>query len=377
MIFLVDDYIAELRQLVNVDCGTYTTAGVESILEQMKTKYQSMGGWTIKQIDCGIAGYGLEIRNKPNSPNIDVMLLGHMDTVFPVGTAEKRPMRMDDENIYGPGVSDMKSGLLNIVYAMRNLGKDTLDKLSICVCINPDEEVGSPHSVEWLKATASNKVSAILVAEAARADGSLISARKGNARYRISFHGVASHAGNDPLSGRSAITEMANWILFVNSMTNFKSGTTLNVGTVSGGVGANIVPELSEILLDVRFWCNESFNAIDTKLREMENSPFTNEVSVKLVRETYKPSMQPNAKTEELMSIVGESAAELGIDVTWKSVGGGSDANHVSIFGVPTLDGFGPIGGKFHSEDEYLVITSIEQRIRLLIGILSSLAKKV
>lgn len=373
MKFSLNDYLEELRPLINVDCGTYTVEGIEYIAAEFEKKYQVMEGWTIKRIDCGKAGVGLEVRNKPQTEHIDVMMIGHMDTVFPVGTAAERPMSVDSEKAYGPGVSDMKSGLLNVVYALRHLDPETLDKLSICVCMNPDEETGSLDSVDWIQETA-KKAKNVLVAEAARADGGLVKARKGMARYKTTFNGKAAHAGNEPENGRSAITEMANWILAANAMTNFESGTTLNVGVVAGGAGANIVPDLATAIVDVRFWDNAEYDQVDTTLNGMIQTPFVEGVTVELTREAYKPSMVPSEQTQSLMAIVEQSAQELDIDISWKEVGGGSDANNTAILGVPTLDGLGPIGAGFHSADEYLLLASIEPRIRMLIRVLEKIA---
>ncbi|NOH78358.1 M20 family metallopeptidase [Vibrio sp. RE86] len=374
MNFSLKEYLEELRPLIDLDCGTYTVAGIEKVAAQFEAKFAELSGWSVKRIDCGKAGVGLEIRNKPEAEQIDVMLIGHMDTVFPVGTAELRPMTTDAEKAYGPGVSDMKSGLLNVVYAMRNLDQAVLDKLSIGICMNPDEETGSLDSVDWIQATA-KKAKTVLVAEAARADGGLVKARKGMARYKITFNGVAAHAGNEPEKGCSAITEMANWIIAINAMTNFESGTTLNVGLVSGGAGANIVPEHAEAIVDVRFWNNSEYDDVDTELNAMSQRAFDAGVTIELTREAYKPSMVPSQQTEALMALVEQSAEELDIDINWKEVGGGSDANNTAILGVRTLDGLGPIGAGFHSDQEYLLLSSIEPRIQLLMRVLEKLAK--
>jgi len=373
MNFSLNDYLEELRPLINVDCGTYTVDGIEFVASQFEAKFTELGNWSVKRIDCGKAGVGLEIRNKPDAEHIDVMLIGHMDTVFPVGTAELRPMSTDAEKAYGPGVSDMKSGLLNIVYAMRNLDQAVLDKLSICICMNPDEETGSLDSVDWIQSVA-KQAKNVLVAEAARADGGLVKARKGMARYKITFDGVAAHAGNEPENGRSAITEMANWILAINGMTNFESGTTLNVGIVSGGAGANIVPDHAEAIVDIRFWSNGEYDDVDTALNGMTQNTFDADVKVTLEREAYKPSMVPSESTQALMALVEQSAEELSIDINWKEVGGGSDANNTAILGVPTLDGLGPIGAGFHSDQEYLLLESIEPRIKMLMRVIEKLA---
>ncbi|WP_163922199.1 M20 family metallopeptidase [Photobacterium sp. Alg240-V54] len=372
MSFSLNDYLEELRPLINIDCGTLTVDGIDVVATIMAQKYLDLG-WNVKRIDCGIAGTGLEVRNKPQAEHIDVMLIGHMDTVFPVGTAAARPMTHDNERAYGPGVSDMKSGLLSVVYALRDLDPAALEALSICVCMNPDEEIGSLHSEEWLKSVAVN-AKHVLVAEAARADGSLVKARKGMARYRLSFHGKAAHAGNEPQNGRSAITEMAHWILAINAMTDFESGTTLNAGVVSGGAGANIVPDFAQVVVDVRFWDNDEYAAVDAKIRALTETPFVDGVTITAEREAHKPSMVPSPQTEVLMAQVEAVGKELGIDITWQAVGGGSDANLTAVLGIPTLDGLGPVGAGFHSADEWLDLTSIEPRIRLLQQVLVKIA---
>ncbi|MEC6796593.1 M20 family metallopeptidase [Photobacterium sp. S4TG1] len=374
MSFSLNNYLEELRPLINLDCGTLTVDGIDVVATIMAQKYLDLG-WHVKRIDCGIAGTGLEVRNKPDADHIDVMLIGHMDTVFPVGTAAARPMTHDNERAYGPGVSDMKSGLLSVVYALRDLDPSALDTLSICVCMNPDEEIGSLHSEAWLKSVAVN-AKHVLVAEAARADGSLVKARKGMARYRLSFHGKAAHAGNEPQNGRSAITEMAHWILAINTMTNFESGTTLNAGVVSGGAGANIVPEFAQVVVDVRFWDNDEYAAVDAQIRTLTETPFVDGVTIKVEREAHKPSMVPSPQTEVLMAQVEAVGKELGIDITWQAVGGGSDANLTAVLGIPTLDGLGPIGAGFHSADEWLDLASIEPRIRLLQQVLVKIAQQ-
>ncbi|SKC32960.1 Carboxypeptidase G2 precursor [Photobacterium piscicola] len=374
MSFSLNNYLEELRPLINIDCGTLTVDGIDVVATIMAQKYLDLG-WHVKRIDCGIAGTGLEVRNKPDADHIDVMLIGHMDTVFPAGTAAARPMTHDDERAYGPGVSDMKSGLLSVVYALRDLDPTALDALSICVCMNPDEEIGSLHSEAWLKSVAIN-ANHVLVAEAARADGSLVKARKGMARYRLSFHGKAAHAGNEPQNGRSAITEMAHWILAINTMTNFESGTTLNAGVVSGGAGANIVPDFAEVVVDVRFWDNDEYAAVDAQIRTLTETPFVDGVTITVEREAHKPSMVPSPQTEVLMAQVEAVGKELGIDITWQAVGGGSDANLTAVLGIPTLDGLGPIGAGFHSADEWLDLASIEPRIRLLQQVLVKIAQQ-
>ena len=373
MSFDLNAYLDELRPLINVDCGTYQTAGIAEVAAIMAAKYQAMG-WSTKEIDCGKAGIGIEARNKPDAEHIDLMLVGHLDTVFPAGTAAARPLSVDETNAYGPGVSDMKGGQLNMVYALRSLDKAVLDKLSICVCMNPDEETGSGDSSEWLKSVAL-MARQVLVAEPARVDGSLVKARKGVAQYKLTFKGKAAHAGNEPQNGYSAISEMAHWILAINALTDFETGTTLNVGIVNGGTGSNIVPDHASAIVDVRFWDNDEYTKVDQRIQALAKKAFIAGVSTVIEREAYKPAMATSKKSEALMAIVEQTGKELGIEIKWQAVGGGSDANLTASLGIPTIDGLGPIGGGLHSDAEWLQLDSIEPRIKLLAGIIEKLAQ--
>ena len=250
-----------------------------------------------------------------------------------------------------------------------------LDKLSIAVCMNPDEETGSNYSAEWLKSVAKN-AKTVLVAEPARANGSLVKARKGIAGYDIEFIGKAAHAGNEPEKGRSAIHEMAHWITTISAMTNFETGTTFNFGIVSGGTAGNVVAENAKADLDIRFWSNEDYTAVEAKLAAMAEQPSIDGVQVVLKRNAYKPAMTPSAKTEELMVLVEECGKDVGINVEWMAVGGGSDGNTTALVCDAVLDGFGPIGGGLHTNDEYLVKDSIEPRIKLLQQVITKLAEQ-
>jgi len=372
MSFSIPDYIEELRTIVDIDSGTYTLEGIEAVATCMEKKYTDMG-WHTQRIDCGIAGKGVEARNKPDAKHIDILFIGHMDTVFPVGTVATRPLTTDAKRAYGPGAGDMKGGLLSIVYALRTLDKAVLDKLSICVCMNPDEETGSLYSAEWLTSVA-RKAKKVLITEPGRADGSFVNARKGIAVYQLECHGKSVHAGNEPENGRSAITEMANWILAVNKLTNFNTGLTFNVGVVTGGSVSNVVPDYAKALIDTRYWDNDEYEKADAKLKTMTKTAFVDGVSATIKRTAYKPSMVPNKETEVFMALVEECGKELKLPIAWKAVGGASDGNLTAKLGIPSLDAFGPVSGNIHSDAEYFELNSIEPRIQLLQKILEKIA---
>lgn len=368
----IEKYIAELQTLVNVDCGTATLEGVAEVAGIIGQLWQQEG-WHVESVDLGReVGPGLFVTNKPGAEKFDVLLVGHLDTVFPAGTVAGRPMSRDDTRLYGPGVSDMKSGLLNILWAIRTLDPAHRERLSIAVAMNPDEETGSVHSHTWIGELA-KKSRCVLVCEAARADGSLVKARKGMAGYHLTFTGVAAHAGNEPEKGRSAITALANSIIAINALADSATGTTLNIGVVRGGSAANVVADSAFADLDVRFWQNDEDTRVRQALQTLCEQGFLDGVTTTLTQVNHKPAMAASEETGELMALVEQAGKEEGIAVTWQSVGGGSDANHTAALGIPTLDGLGPVGAGFHSPAEWLDIASVEPRIRLLRRVLSKL----
>ncbi|AHG18580.1 peptidase M20 [Chania multitudinisentens RB-25] len=368
----IEQYIQELETLVNVDCGTQTVSGVAKVAGIMTLLWQKEG-WHTANVDLGPqVGPGVLVTNKPQAKRFDVLLVGHLDTVFPEGTVAERPMSRDETRLYGPGVSDMKSGLLNMLWAIRRLDDADKQRLSIAIAMNPDEETGSVRSHEWIGELA-KRSQVVLVCEAARADGSLVKARKGMAGYQLTFNGVAAHAGNDPEKGRSAITALANSVLAINALGDTQQGTTLNVGVIHGGSAGNVVADKAIAEIDLRFWENEEYDRVHHQLETLCARGFLAGVTTTLRQTTHKPAMAGNEDTEALLRLVEKAGFAEGILVTWQAVGGGSDANHTAALGIPTLDGFGPIGAGFHSAAEYLEIGSIEPRIRLLCRVLSML----
>ena len=369
-----ETFLEHLKPFINTDCGSYQPAGVGKIADMLTEKYTALGGWHIKRQHLhDEVGPGLLITNRENPDHYDVLLVGHIDTVFPEGTAAARPFKVEGSRAYGPGVADMKNGVIAIYAALSELDPAVRDKLSIGILHNPDEEIGSIHSDPWLLAEA-KKADRVLVCESARADGSLVNRRKGNATFIITYHGVASHAGNDPEKGRSAVLEMAHWIVELAKHNDYANGTSLNVGQVKGGSASNVVPDSAEAVLDLRFWDNSKYDEIRALLDRLAAKPFVEGVSVDIRVKSQKPAMVMNTGTEQLMQLVEKAGKKIGLPITWQAVGGGSDANTTSAHGIPSLDGFGPIGAGFHSEKEYLEIDSIEPRVALLQAVLEEIA---
>jgi glutamate carboxypeptidase len=370
-------YLADLEKLVNIDCGTYTPVGVDEV-----------GRWTAGFLSD--LGAEIDIRPDPEgrfgstvvatfhgvADGPRVLLIGHMDTVFDPGTVAERPFRIDDGTAHGPGVTDMKSGLLAGLYALKaiigELGGMPFERLVFIA--NPDEEIGSPTSVVHIRETAAD-VDACLVLECARANGDIVSARKGILDTRLTVHGRAAHAGVEPEKGRNAILEAARIIRELHALNGRWPGVTVNVGKIAGGTRPNVVPERCELEVDVRATTADGLSEVEDAIRDVVA---TTEIDGTSVEPHVMVAWQPMEKLERSGRLVEHAqavAGRLGFEVHDTATGGASDANTTSGMGVPSLDGLGPIGGNDHSPAEYLDVDSIVPRTAMLAGLLLAIAR--
>ncbi len=371
------DYLADLERLVNIDCGSYTPDGVNEV-----------GRWTAGFL----SGLGADIDIRPDPGGrfgntvvgtfhgrVDgprVLLIGHMDTVFDPGTAAERPFRVTDGTAHGPGVTDMKSGLLAGLYAVKaligELGGLPFERLTFIA--NPDEEIGSPTSVVHIREAAAD-VDACLVLECARANGDIVSARKGILDTRLTVHGRAAHAGVEPEKGRSAILEAARLVHALHALNGRWPGVSVNVGKIAGGTRPNVVAERCELEVDVRATTTDGLAEVEAAIRDLVATTEIPDTSVEpYVMVAWQP-MEKLARSGRLVEHAQAVATRLGFSVNDTSTGGASDANTTSGMGVPTLDGLGPIGGNDHSPSEYLDVDSIVPRTALLAGLLLAIAR--
>ena len=369
---LLNDYLKDLAELVNRDCGTTNVEGVTSAAEVMKRHFESIG-WEAELVDLGpTAGKGLLCKNKPGSTECDVLFNAHLDTVFPDGTAAARPFSVDGDMAHGPGCSDCKSGVLAIFYACRLARKEDLDRLSVWCVFNPDEELGSRASQGWLKEMASH-AKAALVFEAARAGGQLVRSRKGVASYRFTFKGQSAHAGNNPQDGLNANVAAMRLALAAYEFNDMERGTTVNPGLIKGGMGSNIISDHAEITFDLRFWNDDDGRELAGKLTALADKTWVEGVTQTYERLNYSPSMPLTDATKDLVEKINDAAKEAGFDAEWVDAGGGSDGNHMAEMGLPVVDGCGPAGGGFHSEREFLRLDTVEERIHMIANLLKRL----
>jgi glutamate carboxypeptidase len=376
-----DEYVADLETMVNVDCGSYTPDGVNHIADLMQARLERTG-WVVDRRPH-VPGPGAPrfgdtlvarlVGARPSSEGgLRVLLVAHMDTVFPEGTAAARPFRVEGSRALGPGVSDMKDGLLAGWFAVRALqDAGALDVDSVTYVCNPDEEVGSPWSSSIIEEVGVG-MDVAFVLEGARENGDLVSARKGIVDLRLVIHGRAAHAGVEPERGRSAILQAAHTTLALHALNGRWPGVTVNVGVIDGGSRPNVVADRCELRVDVRATTNATFEEALREIERVVERIDVPDTRVEASWETGFPPMEKTPATARLVERAQDLARELGFEVQDASTGGASDANRVARMGVPVLDGLGPIGGDDHSVSEWVDLESVVPRTTLLAAMIAA-----
>jgi glutamate carboxypeptidase len=372
-----DEFVGALKLMVNVDCGSYTPAGVNRIADLCEQRFMT-GGWKVERRshvpeDGGEPLGDLVIGRLEGAGGPDLMLLAHMDTVFDEGTVAARPFRIDGLIAKGPGVSDMKGGLLTGFFAIEILRSGGFDRFgTITFVCNPDEEIGSPFSGPVIRKLASEH-DAALVLEGARENGDIVSARKGITDYGLTIIGRAAHAGVEPEKGRNALLQAAHTIIALQGLNGRWPGVTVNVGVARGGTRTNVVPERCELQVDLRSPHAATLDQADAEVRRICGETVVPDVTITLEANGWHRPMEKGEGAERLVAIAKEVASELGFELRDAATGGASDANTTSAAGTPTIDGLGPIGGDDHAPAEWLDLGSVPARIALLAGIVSRL----
>ena len=370
-------YLADLARLVNFDCGSYTPEGVDQVGAFVADFLRTLGADVELRPDpdgrLGTTVIGT-LHGPQGAPR--ALLIGHMDTVFDPGTAAARPFTITDGVATGPGVTDMKSGLLAGLYALKALvaAPGGLPFERITFVANPDEEIGSPTSSPHIRALAAD-VDACLVLECARANGDIVSARKGILDTRITIHGRAAHAGVEPEKGRSAVLEASRLIRDLHDLNGRWPGVTVNVGVVRGGTRPNVVAERCDLEVDVRSTTGAGLDEAEAAIRALAAATTVPDTTADVTITVGWRPMEKLARSGRLVEHAQAVARSLGFSVADAATGGASDANTTSGMGVPTLDGLGPIGGNDHSPAEYLEVDSIVPRTTLLAGLLVAIAR--
>jgi len=322
-------------------------------------------GLQVERLDLGPdTGPALHIHNRArHDDRSGILVLGHYDTVHPIGTLEKNPCRQEGNRLYGPGIYDMKAGVCLALHALGLLAEPQATTLPIDLLLLPDEETGSHYSRPTIEDFARRAVFA-LVAEPARAEGGrCVTARKGTGHIYVTAQGQASHAGIAHDKGQNAIEEMAHQILALQKMTNYEVGTTVSVGTIKGGTTSNVVPDRCHIVADFRVVDENSAQALKQEVQALQaHNP---NVVLDVRFELNRPAMPRTEETAALLKKCQQFALQAGFALEEAPrTGGASDANFTAALRVPTLDGLGADGNGAHTLNEHILVSTLAQRAR-------------
>jgi glutamate carboxypeptidase len=369
----LDEYLADLTVLVNQDCGTRHKPGVDRVGDWVAARLADLGAEVVRRPHDT---YGdLLLGRWPGTGRGRVLLSAHLDTVYPVGTAARRPLAPhpeDPNRLLGPGVSDMKGGLLSGLYAvaaLRALGLDGWAEVSL-IC-GSEEEVGSPVSRHWLAELAPGQ-DAALVLEMGRSNGDVVTGRKGGGFWKVTVHGRAAHAGAEPEKGASAFIQLAHHALALDAINGTIPGVSVVIGTARAGEAGNVVPDHAELTVDGRALDLDGLSRLEAAIQaalaagEGRVPGTRTEISGDVTR-AVMPRTDANLR---LFRLAQASAAAQGLVIGEQLSGGTSDGNFLASAGLAVLDGLGPVGGRVHSPEEYVLVDAIVPRTAMLAGLI-------
>ena len=368
--FSLEEFLEDLRQLCAIDSGHLYGPGAEAVADFFEVRYQALGLKTQRLHYKDNANTPFLLVSNSDEEDFDVLFIGHMDTVFPVGTAAQWPLtELEPGIVSGPGCADCKGGCLLLYYTIRQLMEEGKCNFRFRIAMNSDEERRSDYSRAYFEELAQH-AKYCFVYEPGRPNDEFVYQRKGSMTYQLKCHGVSAHAGVEPEKGASAILELARWVNELDKLVNYEKGTILNVGTFHGGIGNGSVPDYAECSFSCRYLLSSAEEELETMLQRMRTQPFDHRTSIETIFVSQRPAMEPGEATMQLLRELELAGESVGQKPTWLVTGGGSDGNFVSPFGVPVLDGCGPCGGKLHTREEYLKTQSVERRLELMKALL-------
>ncbi len=292
------------------------------------------------------------------------LLVGHLDTVWPLGTIHDMPARRDGDRLFGPGVLDMKGGLVQAIFALGALADLGLEpEVTPVVLFTSDEEIGSRDSLRWLERLAGGAERALILEAAFGSAGRLKTARKGTGWFRLTARGRAAHAGTSPQEGLSAILELSHVIQSLFALNDPDRGVTVNVGQIDGGLRPNVIAPVAVAIVDVRVPSREAAAEVEAAIRELR--PVIDGVTIEIEGRMTRPPMEPTPRNRRLWREARRAGQALGLALDESSVGGASDGNYTSRH-TATLDGLGPVGAGAHAHHEHVVVSELPMRAALL-----------
>ena len=371
---IMDSYLEDLETIVNIDSGTFTKPGIDRVGAYLQERFTDFGFSTYfdRQEQYGDHLVATHTGSNPNGPRL--LLIGHIDTVFSEGEAARRPFNITRKNgkeiATGPGVLDMKSGVLIGMYSLHLLiAAEVPTYQSATFICNSDEEVGSPSSRPLVQELA-RQCDAVLVFEPGRAEGTVVSSRRGCGQYRVEVRGLSAHAGVEPQRGRNAILELSYQVQKMQALNGIVPGTTLSVGIIHGGERTNVVPDYAYFDMDVRASDQSGMRALEAAMRQVTTQNKLQGTTITLSGSMLCQPFERNKTNERIVQLVKEAGSELDLKIQDVGSGGASDANTTSGMGIPTLDGLGAGGGLAHNPEEYIELDYLPTRIALVTGLI-------
>jgi glutamate carboxypeptidase len=367
---LRDAMVESLCLLVEHESPSLDKAALDGLAQKIAGRFETLGG-RADLVPNAIGGQHVLARFGPENGLQPAVVIGHYDTVWPIGTLATMPFRVEGNRAHGPGIFDMKASIVIVEAALGAINRLGLAlPRPVIVLFTSDEEIGSHRSRELLEreAMASGYT---LVVEPPLANGGLKTARKGNGIFTLSIEGRAAHAGVEPEKGRNAIVELAHQVLAIEGIARPELGTTLNVGVASGGSVSNVVPAHARATIDARIKSMAEAERVDAAMKALR--PVLPDVRLTVTGGFNRPPMERTPAVAHLFERVRALGSTLGLDLTEGSTGGASDANFTAALGVPTVDGFGAQGAGAHAEHEHILIDELPIRAALLATLLLEL----
>ncbi|WP_099354654.1 M20 family metallopeptidase [Fredinandcohnia onubensis] len=368
------EMVEVLKGLVEIESPSHDKEAVDQVGVQVQQLYKKYVGGSIQKFDN--EHLGDHFRCKLGEGDEQILILAHMDTVWPKGTLEELPFRIDGDKLYGPGSFDMKGGIVQGLFAVNAL--KTLNvplKRKVVMMFTSDEEIGSESSRDLIEAEAKkSKYVLVLESAAASTQGKLKTSRKGVGMFTIKVQGRAAHSGIEPEKGISAIEELARQTIYLHDLTDFEKGTTLNVGLVKGGSASNVVAAEAEAELDLRVKNNTEFERVIPLIQNL--TPTKEGLTVEVTGGINRPVMEKTPEINKMFETAKDIAKEyLGFELEDQASGGGSDGSFAAQF-APTLDGLGPVGDGAHASNEHLLISQMPVRSALVALLIAKLANE-
>jgi glutamate carboxypeptidase len=354
-----------IRQLVEIESPSDNKAALDRLGSLLAGRFEKLGGHA-KFHRAESAGDHLQVDFDGARGSKPVLLLGHLDTVYPLGTLSTMPWRIADDKAFGPGVFDMKAGIAFMLYAIEALRERRSDRLPrpVTVLLVSDEETGSDSSRRITESLAKKCASVLVLEPSAGAKGAVKTSRKGVGEYTLKVTGIAAHSGLDFEKGESAVIELSRQIIAISKLVDLKRGITLNAGSIHGGTRVNVIPAEATAVLDLRVAHMKDAAVIDRRLRSLK--PFNRKCKLQINGGLNRPPMERTAGVAALYKKASAIAGQLGWKLEEAAVGGGSDGNFTAGLGIPTLDGLGAVGDGAHASHEHVVISELPRRTALL-----------